>query len=244
MSTQKSLQENMQRRSGRSAFYTRMERAASGFVRLILRRPRHRQQSNIYRHCNELPLDIFIDCLCDSKLDRLIISGSCGLRELGEAWDRIFWEYCELSNSPTFKNIFQSAKDLGYIETKLTTLRLAYFVLSRRYSQSVVESLRRVNCHCEFPINDTVKYMADLKKVENHIRAATIDQSIRIAEQEQIKAREKKSVATDDKFAEVLIVMSRFMGYKVNPREITVTEFIAIKKTMEASRPKPTIKNQ
>jgi hypothetical protein len=163
---------------------------------------------------------------------------------LGEAWDHIFWEYCELSNNPTFRNIFQSAKDLGYIETKLTTLRLAHFVLSRRYSQSVVESLRRVNCHCEFPINDTVKYMADLRKVENHIRAAMMDQSIRIAEQEQAKAREKKSVATEEKFTEVLIVMGKFMGYRINPREITVTEFIAIQKTMEANKPKPTLKNQ
>lgn len=234
MSISATLGKSTQTRPGKWLSFSGMMVAAFNFVKLKVQRPKAIRESNIFCHAHELPLDRFIDCLVDRKLERLIRSGSASLRELGEAWERIFWEYCEQSGTQGHVNIFQAAKRAGQIETKLLAMRIAFWTLSQRYSQPAVDALKRFNCHGEFPIDNPGKYEADLKKVHGRISGVELELQMIRAEQEKIRQEQEKGKAiTREDFTSQIVALSSFQGYRMNPHEVTVSEFLAIRREAE-----------
>lgn len=191
---------------------------------------------NIYARCRELPLDIFIDVLLNKNLKRLIKYGSAGLHELGEAWDRIFWEYCDLSGSEDYRNFIYTAKDLGFAESKLRIFIICQYVLSNRYSQDCINSLRKFGFTGEFPIDNLAKYNSDLERLSNRVSSAQLEYSVKLKESESFMPKSRAEYITEETFDKALIAMSKFMGFKIHRKDITVSEFLAIKKMMVESQ--------
>jgi len=217
--------------------YTRLVKAFTSLSRLKARRQHGSLPLNIYTRCRELPLDVFIDVLINKNLKRLIKHGSAGLHELGEAWDRIFWEYCDLSGSEDYRTFIYNAKDLGYAESKLRIMVICQFVLSNRYSQDCVNALRKFGFNGEFPVDNQARYNADLEKLANRIRSAQLEYSVKLKESESFLPKSRAENITEETFDKALIAMSKFMGFRISRKEITVSEFLSIKKLMVESQP-------
>src|ERR1035437_10870844 len=55
--------------------------------------------------CSKLMLDKFQDCLFENDLSVLIISGSPTQEDLQAAWDKIYVQYCQLSQDSSYNEV-------------------------------------------------------------------------------------------------------------------------------------------
>ena len=102
-------------------------------------------RSNLYRTCRHLTMDRFLDCLCEGKLDSLIIDGAATTTELQEAWVMILSEYYDLKgDEANGADFWQLTREIMRIEQHLVLLNECLQFLGEAYSESVAYSLRRL----------------------------------------------------------------------------------------------------
>ena len=140
-------------------------------------------RSNLFYQCSETPLQVFIDCLCHKRFERLIKSGKPSQDEIMEAWNELFTEYCDLSGSNEMNEVLQVTKKIGVIQSKLTAISLSVVVLSHRDSEIAKENLRNLGFNFDFDkdlVNDLQRVIAaskgyhiELKSLQKRYEALT-----------------------------------------------------------------------
>lgn len=187
-----------------------------------------RKQSNLYSHCSELPLNRFIDCLIDKDFEKLLKYGKASKSQLLSAFEEIFIEYCELSNTVHFKKLITLTREIGQMKSKLMAIETCVYVLTYQYSYYCVTVLKKLGYKYEFNYEKIDSFIEDLKKV------ATNKKSIELSiQQKEKQLNELKDVAGGvevDKiyFDKQLIMLSKHNGYHVKKTEVTVSEYLAM----------------
>lgn len=207
-----------------------------GFITLFQRQRPNTQKSlpsNLYHHCSELPLADFISCVIDKNYKALLKYGHASPYDLSRAWDSIYSEFSEMSGSPAFKLIMNLSKDIGFLESKLLSISLCLRVMERRADERCIKILKNYGYAYSFNINDTDQYKKDLETI------ATRSGSIRLALQQKrneynasIKGMSSKEVTRED-FTKILAVLTKYMGFRIDPRQTTVSEYVSYRKLYE-----------
>lgn len=190
-------------------------------------KPKASPLSNLYQACNECPLDVFIDCLVDGKLERLVKSGKASQKELVEAWEKIFIEYCDLSGESNIKRLIYLSKNIGYLRSRIIAIQLCVYVLSTKKSDSCIDQLKNMGFNMNFSDESMLE---DLKKVIAASKSHELELTIKSTEYEKMVNQGEKAKIKSSYFDNLLIDLSRFMGYRIKKNELTVNEFIIIKK--------------
>jgi len=212
--------------------FTALRRAVLVLWMLMHRRPKILQPSNLYQGCNECPLDVFIDCLVNNKLERLIKSGEASQKELAEAWQKIWFEYCDLSDNPEYRNMLNLIKETSYLESKLLTIRLCLQKIIHKPDENCIAILKKYGYRYDFDKSDEAKFIKDIEQV------LAISKSIEIEVLRNRKQLEKSQEVKHDKvnqstFDKMLVVMSKWIGYRLDKKILTVSEYALIGKMME-----------
>jgi len=206
--------------------FTALRRAVLVLWMLMHRRPKILQPSNLYQGCNECPLDVFIDCLVNNKLERLIKSGEASQKELAEAWEKLFIEYCDLSGDKNIKHLIHLSKNIGYLQCRILAARLCVYVLSNRKSDVCIEQLKLMGFNGNF---NEASIADDLKSVIATVKSFEIDLQRKALEYEKLVNEGGKSKLESGYFDNMLVDLSKFMGYRLKKNELTVNEFMVIK---------------
>lgn len=232
MKTSAKLRVGLQKLKTKLCLFTRQ---AASFIlpRRMTNRHKKNHLSNLFTQPNQTPLDVFIDVLINHNLNRLIRTGKAKLRDLAEAWEILFTEYCELSGSPQYIKIFNLSRQIGQQQSKILAIDLCIQVLSIRYSAACVTTLRKQGYNYKFDINNMANYNNDLNtvKIKSKTVRLTLEQAL-LAYQKLISENTGKQL-TAQYFETQLVELSKFMGFRLNPKEITVSEYIAVLKRME-----------
>ena len=194
--------------------------------------PRNMNRSNIYHRCSDTNMDVFIDCLVNQKLERLIRFGSASPSQLEAAWESLFNEYCDLIKSPQYQYILSLSKDIGLLSTKLLTVRACLHVLSFRYSEKAIRVLISYGYKEKFPREDLLAYKASLERISLKLKAVEIALEQRKQEYHLATIDTGKKVS-EESFVNTFLVLSKYMGYHVKPSQITVLEYAALLKAYE-----------
>lgn len=196
--------------------------------------------SNLYQHCSDLPLAIFIDCLINKNLRRLTKSGNPSQKELTAAWDQIYSEYCDLSGSPQFKLYMLLNKEIGVLRSKILSIRCYLEVLRYRPSDKAISQLRAYGYAYGFDFEDKVSYLKDLTQVANKTKTVELALELKTRQLDKLNAELKGEPLTEATFTDIITALSKYIGYRIDPKEITVSEFASIRKMydqeMEALR--------
>lgn len=187
-----------------------------------------KEADNLYRHCGNTPLDVFIDVLVNKNFRRLIRWGGATDKQLYKAWEQLFSEYAELSETPQYKKMIGLSKEIGQLQSKIMTVNICIQVLNNRYSDAAVSALKRLGYSVYFDLNDKQKYQKALISVRKKVKAAELTLMQRTGQYDEMIAGVKEGKLTEDYFTEMLVELSKFMGYRLNASEITVTEFVTI----------------
>ena len=188
---------------------------------------------NIYHRCNDLPLHVFIDCVCDKNLSGLIRSGKAKQEDLIKAWELIYSEYSDLSGNPTTKYLIKLSKDISYHESKLRAVVLCLKVLQHHPDQRCIEVLKGYGYNYPFDISNPIQYAESLEKVSARLGSVLFTVQTKTAQYKRESAGVTGKPVTRTQFDDMLAVLSKHMGQRVDPLVVTVTEFVSYRKLYE-----------
>ena len=189
--------------------------------------------ANLYTHCNETPLDVFIDALVNNNYNRLVKYGETSKEYQQQAWSYLFCEYCDLSGSKSYKQLYTVNREIGVLHSRLLAVQLCLYVLRINPEPQCVLLLKKMGYTCQFNPDDKDQYQEDLKAITKKSKTIEIALKEKQHELEVLKAEYGGKDATEDDFIKALVELSSFMGYRINQKEITVSEYLAIRQKYE-----------
>lgn len=233
MTTKNELQSNTLHSPGRLSLFSKQKMAVISLWNRIARKHKTCKRLNLYTACSNTPLDVFIDCLVNNNLRRLIIHGHYESHELNRAWQRIWHEYCELSGNNQFLSAINLIKKAGYLKGRLFAIQLACQVLSLKHDEFCIEYLKKQGYNYNFDHNDPEYLQKDLDTVIR--RTASIELEIMRTEKEIQKIEETSGGRKVDEsyFNIALSRLSKYQGYHIDRSKTMVSEFIVICKDYE-----------
>ena len=188
----------------------------------------------LYRDCKALPLDIFISILTEQTFELLVISGEPSIidtLEILKAWRTIYSEYATLVSNPDSEQTMKLVKRINVLRFQIERAEAVIAVLMEAYSAELVEYLRKFDINLPFNYLDSESYQRDLVVASNLIKRWYHD--LKIMEADLPSDREKKNI--DRRFFEdILMMLSKYMGYPVRAKDITVAEYAAIYRMYDA----------
>lgn len=189
-------------------------------------------RSSLYRRCSETPLSVFIKVLVSRDLSCLIRKGSPSLIELSQAWEDLFSEYSDLLKAPKYQYLLSLSREIGQLSTKLLTIRTCVYVLSYRHSEKAISILAGMGYKGKFDRSDMVAYTRSLESISMKSKAVEVSLEQRRSEYAKATMESGKNVS-DESFIEVLLDLSKFMGFQVKADQITVLEYVSMLKKYE-----------
>jgi len=111
---------------------------------------------NLYHRCNETPLHVFISCLCDHDLTKLVKFGKATEQDKVKAWELIYSEYSDTSGNATSKILIGLTKDIAYHKAKRDSVALCLKVLSNWPDPRCIKTLRDYGYNYPFDLSGCV----------------------------------------------------------------------------------------
>ena len=173
--------------------------------------------------CSEVTLDEFIDCLVHKNYVRLVKTAATE-EDMLNAWELLYGEYLQLSGSRANEHAFSLVRSSELLAAKLEAVRSA-MALPGFGEVAALYGYR----------GELSKVMADVKRDGLRLKMLTRE----LAEQQQGKGE----AMTEADFTGWIVAVSKHMGYRINPKEIYVSEFLEMSKQMSkdmAIKSKPT----
>lgn len=174
----------------------------------------------LYRDCNKLPLDIFIDCFIDDDF-----SGLGEGPELPEVWDKIYIEYCQLSQDGSYNEVFEIMKEINDFRAKITIVSNCLTYLQMQYDADVVAVLNTFALRCTLKPDDQGRVMVD--KLNQVVARMKKWFPMLKQKEKDLDALRKENTGKIGReyFDDALELMSEVKGYQVEASKITVARF-------------------
>jgi len=185
------------------------------------------EEKKILSKCSEITMDKFIECLVNKNYSCLILSGQYLSEELERIWTDVFYEYCDLTNSKDYQLMLKYMKSISINEAKLTVINLCLIVLSHSYNQECVDLLKKYGYNYKFDESDNESFLKDLQNVQNTSKMAVINLQNDRKQLEKITDKKQSSIKESD-FDKIFISLSKYMGYPVRKRDLTVSEYCSM----------------
>jgi len=233
MTTSKSSQEHGQKTKIKSSLSIKITTALMGLCHSIAKRLKRKKQSNLYRHCFDTPLSVFIEVLITGDLNLLIKSGKPSSLEISNAWENLFSEYCELVRAPRYVQVLNLSKEIGALTSKLLTIRACLSILAYRHSAKAVYILESFGYKANWSREDMNQLAKELESISTRSKSIEIALAQKKAEYDKLINEGSKNELTREKFASVLLDLSKFMGFQVKAEQVTVLEYTAMLKKYE-----------
>lgn len=187
----------------------------------------------LYLRCDQLPLNRFIDCLIDNDLKSLVISGVPSEQQLISAWENIYIEYISLNQSAESLYSIGIQKEVTLISDEISRVEEILYLLSPQMlpfcngrENELVQILR------EYGYKQSFDFTTDYSRTINAIRSRLNPKKLRLDSRLNEMAEYVKSKSTGKPSRSVfdtnLIRMSRFQGYAIRAKDITVSEYVMI----------------
>lgn len=192
------------------------------------------EPSNVYRHCNEMPLDAFIDAECNGNHARVIKRGKVTPAQVEEAWKCLYSEYCDISDTKPYKHLFSMSMEIGQLWNRLLGVKVCLKVLSVQYVPYCELKLRGMGYNCNLDLKNQAEYAKTLAAIDMKSRTIEIALMQQNKQYEEAIAEFGGKDVTEADFERNLVELSKYMGFRINAKEITVSEYCHIRKKYES----------
>ena len=178
-----------------------------------------------YANCSELPLLNFIRVVTSGELTTLTKSGKPTPDQLAIAWNEIFMEYCDLSPSNNQHYVLQVTREIAFLETRIAIIQICINRLVVSYYEPACDILREYDYYHPFT-PETM--LTDLKNVQAEANNLVVQRDVKKGEYQRYIDSQKGESTKETDFDEILTELSKFQGYHIHSKDITVSEYLGI----------------
>jgi hypothetical protein len=190
-------------------------------------------RTELYLRCNQLPLNIFIDCLIDNDLSGLVIRGRPTPEQLSAAWEDIYIEYIDLSQSAESLYSIRIQAEVTLLSDEIKRVEEILYFLSPEMlpflngrENELVEILRSYGYKQRFDF--TTDYSKTIIAIRGRLNPKKLRLDSRLKEMGEYVKSKSNGKPSRSVFDTNLVRMSRFQGYSIRAKEITVAEYVMI----------------
>lgn len=186
--------------------------------------------SNIYYQASNTPLSVFIDAVCDNRIDSLIIDSSktVNVTMLHEALGLLCYEFSDLCGSGTSRIWKESSKSVLRSKAYIRGMGIAIFLIQTNIKEDIekaIEYLKIFGVEVKLPETEQEK-----KDLIAYIEGKIKDKKVRLIKEQTDyevieKSNPKSELPTRKYFTEIMIELRSFMGYNVRELDTTLMEF-------------------
>jgi hypothetical protein len=186
-------------------------------------------ERKILNDCEVVTMDKFINCLCKQNYSCLVVSGEFSDNEKFEAWQDIFYQYCDLLNTNEYKIMLKLMKSIGINEAKLIAINLCLIVLSHNYNQECIDILKKYGYNYAYNFDDKEQYLKDLQNVQSINKGVKMNLLNDEKNLERLTDKKKKQVRASD-FDEIFISLNSRLkfGFKITKQNTTIAEYCSM----------------
>lgn len=125
------------------------------------------------------------------------------------------------------------SRDIGFLESKLLCIGLCLKVLAHRPDSKCIKTLENYGYKYRFDPSNMADYGRSLEAVTIRCGALrlALDQKRNELAKKQGNLQGKE--ITRETFTTILAIISKHMGFRIDPKEVTVSEFVAYRKNYE-----------
>jgi len=185
---------------------------------LNLKRTSAKQRGLYFDSCTELPLYNLIKIIVTKDLKWLIKEGNP--TNLETAWANIYSEYCEISGDQTGGYVLDLSKEISYLTNRLTHVQKLVDMLLIRRNEDWISILQN-ELGFKFSYSDLEK---DLKRTVTLAKSDLVKLQKKQSEYDSLNKPGKET--TEQDYTKTLQVLSKFQGYQVRAKDITVSEYV------------------
>ena len=175
--------------------------------------------------CDTVTLSAFLDALLDKDLSGLVKAKSVlppRKKDLEAAWLKVYGEYGELLQSDESLNYVTLLRQKIYLENRIYLTSVLVDTLLTSYNEDAVKSLRAMGYGFKFKRE---KLNADLLKVVAKLKAYKME--LKSLERQIAPLLQTEGIERSD-FMEALAILGKYQGYRLDPKSITVAEYITV----------------
>lgn len=199
-------------------------------------------QWSLYTRCRDLPLSRFIRCACDGDLKALCRFPIIPQTILRRTWAHISEEYAKLSGSPGYEKSFALSKEIAREHTKLELIKMCLRILIVKHSKESINRLRELGYTYRFDWDNPAAFRKDLERVGKSAAMIALELENKRKQYDKILSGAKPMAKNS--FMQALAILSKYMGFRINPQEVTVEEYLTMQKQMnKETQAPPSFKN-
>lgn len=169
----------------------------------------------LYNSCTTTPMQVFINVQISKDVAHL---GEGITEQLTEAWENIIAEYQTLTKDTQSNYTFKLRQSIEYMDKRLVILRTILDFLKTRPSETIAELLLQ-----EYGYN----FEGDTERIWSMAKRELHQLKIKVAELEKLEAQPTQD-QTEFDWINNMGVLSEFQGFKFNPKQDTVAEYISL----------------
>lgn len=175
--------------------------------------------------CTNLPLSIFIACVCDEDYSALNEDKAQAAIE----WQVLYQEYLQLSGGQRENEAFQLQIEINRVFYRQYVLTEIVGILRKYVIQEAIEILSKEGYKVTYDEDDIPGYHKQLDKIIARCKTMEIDISEKRFRLEQLEKLGEKGQKVDRfYFDKNLAVLSKYSAYPIDESKTTVSRYIAI----------------
>jgi hypothetical protein len=164
-----------------------------------------------------------VKILTGGDLKHLVIRGKVLPEVLREAWAAISAEYADINKDELSKHNLMLLRDVHYLNNRIIIIEMIVKALITRRDENLIKHLRSMGF--SFAYAEGPNYINDLK--------LTISQTKRLKTMFDQKTAELKKLQdqpelTETDYIDSLTVLSKWVGYRLDYKTISVAEYLLI----------------
>jgi hypothetical protein len=180
--------------------------------------------AKVYDGCDDLPLFNFIKIITTDDLKWLVVSGTPGDDELKDAWDKVSLEYQELTQDTKSKQLTSLKAEIAYLTNQIFWTQSVVDQITWAYSPEWATLLNELGFR--FRYEDGPELHRELEITIAQSKSLVVELEERKAELEELTKGNEKT--TEAGYYVLLADIGKYMGSIINPKEVTVTQFVGI----------------
>lgn len=186
---------------------------------------------SLHTTCDTVTISMFIKCYVDADYSVLTISGNPSKEALATAWDMVQSHYAEIgkSMSPITKTAMLFM-EINSMEIRYISIIKACEFLKINHDRLISDMLVNEGYAFPFDPNNRDQYFKDISRVEKRVKSMLVQIKHKTSELEKLMEEDgpMKKMSRED-FLKELSSLGKFLGYRVDPEVVTMSEFVANK---------------